>query len=275
MGKKIFVCFIVACFIFNSFGLINFAQARTFDEDWQQVKDDFEYIVDFPERMDGLSYATTVALLGAAGYMYAEKDKMRDWFQSNRTEDSDDLADVFKPLGKMYFAGGLAASLYLGGALFKNDRERETGLMLLESLIYTGAITGLGQIILAEDRPDEGGDMHFKIGGHGISGHAATAAALAGPINKQYLQITDDDTNFNQVMKYTGKAVVYGAPLLTSWSRLNDDDHFVWNCLLGSAIGFTIGELVANAHRKSDEQNLALAPFIEEDVTGVVVNYRF
>ena len=273
--RLIFIVFFVLG-SFTSTGLAESGERNGQFNAWEHIKHDFGYLTAAPSRMDGVSYATLAALLGTAGYLYAEKDKIRDWLQSNRSDEGDDIAGAVKPIGNVYIAAGLASGIYLSGHLFKSDREKETGLMLAESLVYTGVLVGIGQFIFAEDRPDQGGGIHFfTTGGHGVSGHAAVAAALAGPINKQYLTIEGDDARPMRVMKYIGKVVVYGLPALTSWSRLNDDDHFAWNCLLGSVIGYTVGELIANAHRQTEESNLSLKPLIDRDSVGVLASYRF
>jgi membrane-associated phospholipid phosphatase len=148
--------------------------------------------------------------------------------------------------------------------------------MLVESLIYTGILTGIGQFVFAEDRPYEGGDMHFfKTGGHGISGHAAISASIAGPLNRQYLQITPDANEMERLTKYTGKLAVYGIPFLVGLSRFNDNEHYAWNVLLGSILGYTMGELVTNAHQKAKESNVSIMPFIQDHTKGIMLSFHF
>jgi len=242
----------------------------------EQIKLDVKYIIETPQGMDKKSYIALGTVLGAAGIMYAEKEDINRQFQKNRTKTTDNIAKYVKSLGDVFVVGGIGATFYSLGSLTESSREKETGLMLAESLIYTGILTGIGQFVFAEDRPYEGGDMHFlKTGGHGISGHAAISASIAGPLNRQYLQIEPDANEIERLTKYTGKLVVYGIPFLVGLSRVNDNEHYAWNVLLGSILGYTMGELVANAHQKAKENNVSFAPFIQDHTKGIMVSFHF
>lgn len=243
---------------------------------FQQIGFDAEYAVTAPKRIDEKDYIAVGTVALAAGVLYAEKKDINKRFQKNRTNTTDNIADLVKPLGNVFVDAAIAGTFYTWGLAVDSSREKETGVMLAESLVYTGVLTGAGQFIFAEDRPSKGGDMHFfKVFGHGVSAHAALSASVAGPLNSQYLQISPDADTNEKFLKYTGKVVVYGLPVLTGLSRINDNEHYAWNVLLGSVIGYTMGELVAEAHEKSKEISVAVAPLIDGDTKGAAVSFNF
>ncbi|MFH0810291.1 MAG: phosphatase PAP2 family protein [Pseudomonadota bacterium] len=216
---------------------------------------DFGYVMTSPVRLGALGWTVAAGVAGSAYYANERRDMLRNWWRNDvRCQTTDDIAKAVKPWGDDLTPAFLAGGFLAGGILTGSSRERETGIMVAETYAYTLAFTSLGQCMLAEDRPCEGGAQHYLKGiGHGISGHAAAAACLAGPLNRQYLQLSASDGGFSTAAKLCGKAVLYGAPVLVGLSRVNDDQHYLWNVIAGWAVGYTMGELIPNAreaHRK-------------------------
>jgi hypothetical protein len=89
--------------------------------------------------------------------------------------------------------------------------------MLLESMGYSGAAAGIGQYVLASDRPSTGSDVNFFANhGHGISGDAALAAAISAPLHAQYLVPQPGDSSAVRFWKRAGTGLVYGVPMLVA-----------------------------------------------------------
>lgn len=242
----------------------------------EQMMFDAGYILASPSRMEAKGYLAWGTILAGAGLMYSEKEKIREEIEDNVVNFTDEVAEWVEPLGRGHLTSAIAATFYLDGLLWDNPKSKETGVMIMESFFYTGIVTLAGQYVFAEERPRNGGEMHFfRLGGHGVSGHTSVACSISGPLNRQYLQITDADTTAVKLVKYSGKAVVYGVPFLTGLSRLNDDKHYSWNVLLGYAVGYTVGELVADAHAESKKQNIAVMPFIDDKEKGIMVSVKF
>jgi len=167
-------------------------------------------------------------------------------------DDSPDRARFFRraqDLGGRGIVPAAAVLLYLGGSMLRNDRTKATGIMLGESAVLTGALTVAGMWILSEDRPREGGRLHpFRGIGHGVSGHTSTAASIAGVLSRQYLQIKPADGRVARTFKWIGKGFVYGAPIAVAFGRVNEQQHFAYNTVLGLGIGFWTSNVVADAH---------------------------
>ncbi len=158
----------------------------------------------------------------------------------------------FEFLGDRLTLPVLSGAFVLGGVLMRSAREVETGFMLFESLVFTAAVTGLGQLVLAEDRPYEGGELRFfQIHGHGISGHSSVSASMVMPLDSQYLGIREDDGRAMVTAKYLGKGILYSAPVMVGISRVRSNRHYLWNVILGLGVGYSVGKVVADVHERS------------------------
>jgi PAP2 superfamily len=211
-----------------------------------------------------------------------------------KREIQDDVAESDSPGRKNFFKqaqqlGGQgyipAAALlfYLGGSTFHEYRAKQTGVMLAESLFLTGILTGVGMWALNEQRPREGGALHPFAGlGHGVSGHSSTAASISGVLSGMYLQIHPDDGRMVRTWKWIGKGLAYGAPVLVAFGRVNEQQHFAYNTVLGLGIGYWTGHVVADAHGAYLEQHpsrlrpSAVGPIVGADGgTGLGARWDF
>lgn len=238
-----------------------------------QLRYDFLYVVAAPARMGPLGWGLTAGVGGSVYLAEANKCSIQNWWRDNiRSQTTDTISDYVRPVGNMFTPIALSGAFLVGGLALGRNREWETGVMLAESSTYTLALTSLGQFVFSEDRPCKGGAPHYVDGhiGHGISGHSSAAAALAGPLNRQYLQLSDTDGSLLYAGKIAGKVVVYGLPVLVGLSRVNGDSHYLWNVLAGWAIGYSMGELIPNAHEaKKAGRSWWVTPVVDDKAVGV------
>ena len=140
--------------------------------------------------------------------------------------------------GHWYTVGATAATVYLIGKFAKKDRLMETGLLagqaLIGSQIFTGVVKGIAQ----RARPDSGEERsQFFVGGNSFtSGHASNVWSFAAVVANEYR-----DNRYVQV-------IAYSAAGLISISRFTAQRHYLSDILVGSAIGFTIGQYVYRTH---------------------------
>ncbi len=238
-----------------------------------QLRYDALYLAAAPARMGPLGWGLTAGTAAAIYFARDNRQAERDWWEQRvRSHTTDNISNVVRPYGNQFTPLAVTGAFLAAGYALGRPHEFETGVMLAESSIYTLALTSLGQFVLAEDRPSQGGANHYLDGhmGHGISGHSSAAAALAGPLNRQYLQLKDTDSDWLRAGKIGGKVVVYGLPVLVGLSRINGDSHYLWNVLGGWAIGYTVGELIPNAHEaKKAGRSWWISPVMDDKATGV------
>ena len=160
----------------------------------------------------------------------------RDW-----SKPSEILSDP----GSIYAALGTSAVFYTFGRLKDNSRARETGILTaeasLDSLIVVSALKGITQRV----RPADGIDRsEFFDGGSSFpSGHSAEAWALATVISNEY-----HDHRAVQI-------AAYGTAAAVSVARFTGGKHYLSDALVGSALGFGIGQYVYNAHHHKESDS--------------------
>ena len=227
----------------------------------------------FDKRWGWEDYVLLAGISSGAFYLQTRKEHIRVKTQKIELPFPTQTLKHAEALGTRWFLPQAAGVLYGTGFLTSLPPLRHAGLLLAESYLLTLATVGLGQMVLAEDRPKDGGEMkYFKMtdAGHGISGHAALSASLSGPLNAVFLQVTPDDSVLTHSLKYFGRAIVYGAPLLTAWHRIHYDKHYLWNVLLGSSLGYSMGEMVGGAYLK---KSLNITPKVT--LNGLALVYHF
>ncbi len=201
------------------------------------------------------------ATLAAAAGLFALRHEIRDYAQEHRSPGRDRLLDDVRGV----MAGpGLAVALSLASwsASFAthDDREKETAQLLLESLGYSSLLAGAGQFVLSSERPRDGSEVRFfRLHGHGISGDAAIAASIAAPLRRQYLRLDPDDGPGIRFLKRAGTGLLYGGAVLTAFQRVNSESHWAPDAFLGLATGFTVGEILSDAHANDRERRVAFS----------------
>ncbi|MGH2625401.1 MAG: phosphatase PAP2 family protein, partial [Anaerolineales bacterium] len=195
------------------------------------------------------TFWTLGSILGASAVLEHNKYDLQEDLLAGTSEESNEWSMRTKKLGDPGIVPGLGLLLLLEGLAFRQPRVHDTGLMILESALYTGLFTEAGQFVLSEQRPDRGGDLSFfQGGGHGVSGHAAIAASIAAPLSRGLFRVEANDGGWKRFGKRLGTGLAYGLPVLTGLSRIEDNRHYAWNVGLGLALGFAVGDTVADAH---------------------------
>jgi membrane-associated phospholipid phosphatase len=166
---------------------------------------------------------------------------VRDAAQAMRSGGTDAVADVLRQGGwaPVYF--GVPAVLTGVGLLAKDDALARTGGRMLASVAVAVVATQGAKRVLGRRRPfTEQGAQAFDLfafddaalpSGH-ATGAFALAAAAALEVNRPWLGAT-----------------FYALAAGTGWSRINDDQHWLGDTVLGAAIGITSAHLVSGRWR--------------------------
>lgn len=146
--------------------------------------------------------------------------------------------------GSTYGVGAVAATFYLVGRKRNDERARETGLLSAEAFIDS-LIVGNGlKVITQRARPLAGRERsEFFDGGSSFpSGHSFQAWSVATIVAKEY-----GDYPIVQL-------AAYGAATAVSFSRFTGHKHYISDVVVGSALGYGIGQYVYRArHRKQSD----------------------
>ena len=143
--------------------------------------------------------------------------------------------------GSTYSGGAIAATFYLVGRTKHDARARETGLLGAESMIDSlFVVQGLKEIT-QRARPLAGRERsEFFDGGNSFpSGHSIQAWSLATIVAKEY-----GDHPLVQM-------AAYGAATTVSFSRFTGQKHYLSDVVVGSALGYGIGQYVYRARHRT------------------------
>ncbi|HEV8335678.1 MAG TPA: phosphatase PAP2 family protein [Candidatus Polarisedimenticolia bacterium] len=217
-----------------------------------QIGLDARYLATRPFHLDRSGWTKVAATLATLGALYAGRGEIRDWSQDHRRESWDRFLQKPRVMGKGAFAPSAALIAYTSSFVTQDDREKETAVLLLESMAFTGLVAGIGRFVLATDRPEVGNDVHFFRGnGHGVSGDAALAASVVPILRNQYLRIDPDDGGGMRFWKRAAAGILYAGAFLTGYQRINNDKHYAPDVFLGLVSGFTVGQLLCDSHDRS------------------------
>jgi len=216
---------------------------------WKQIGLDARYLVTRPAHLDRNGIIKVALTVGTTGILYLYREDIRNWVQEHDDPERDEFVDQVRLMGKGAFAPSLALIAYGSSFITKNPREKETAVLLLESMGFTGIATGVGQAVLATQRPFDGEEVeYFSSRGHGISGDAALAACVVPILSRQYLTIYEGDGAGSRFLKMSGASLLYAGAFLTGYQRLADDKHWAPDVFLGLVTGFTIGQMLSDSH---------------------------
>jgi membrane-associated phospholipid phosphatase len=140
----------------------------------------------------------------------------------------------------------LGVSAYLLGRWRKSDALSDAALVFAAAGFWSFGMTALGQFVLADMRPKDGGALgFFGIHGHGVSGHASSASLLALPVRDVLLRERARSTR-----AIAGVLLVAWA-LFVGWSRVYLGMHHAWNVVLGLGLGFSCARAATTAFTRS------------------------
>ncbi len=153
----------------------------------------------------------------------------------------------------IYSLLGSSLAIYGYGLLSKNQQFRQTGLSLLTSVFYSGAITGGLKLIVGRSRPYTNDSpvvlTPFSINYESTSfpsGHATIAFAFATVLAMRSSNI------FLKTGCYTFATYI-------SLSRIFHNQHWLSDIVFGAAIGYFIGSFSEKkiAEKFNNEQNIS------------------
>jgi len=211
-----------------------------------------------------------------AGICYTQDTSIRDYFQQNRTRDSDNAARFFMNFGNGSFSTAIVASLYVYGEFNDDEKYKRAGLLGAESMAVNGLLTSAIKVTLRRPLPDSGlpydtwyskwssiDDLAFP------SGHTSSAFACATIIATEF-----SDTPLVPVIAYTTAS-------LTALSMLDMNQHWASDILPGAALGYYTAKKIESMQTRKPTQayressNFAFFPMVSEESISFLCSYSF
>ncbi len=177
--------------------------------------------------------ALAVAATVPAAFLVDEP--LERYVQRHRSTTSDDIASVFRHVGQPEVYATVSLGTLAAGLILRKPEVTRAGGRFIATLVLSAVALESIKRISGRARPDSGlGAFHFDPFSESESfpsGHVVVAFALT-------TSLADDLHNtWATIGLYT---VATG----TAFSRINDNRHWLSDCVLGAALGITTAKLV-------------------------------
>lgn len=214
-----------------------------------QIRGDLGRVFSRPYRLRGREWRLPAALAGGAGLLYALRKDLREEIQEHRSPGRDRFLQSARVTGKGAFVPALAGILAAVGARRDSARDRQTSLLLIESYAASAIYAAAGSTLLAAERPQEGDSVRFgDTGGHGVSLDVSLSASMIAPLDRAYFRPRPGESPARRFVRRAGRGLLYLAPALVAWQRLNQDEHWAPDVYLGYANGLLVGRTLAGGY---------------------------
>lgn len=232
-------------------------------------------LVTAPARFDGKDWLVAGGLLAGAGALFALDENIKDFWQDNIAGGTgSDIIGAFEPLGQTWPVVAGSAGVYvlaetaeqLGG--WNLRREKAAGLLTLESVLISQAITTGIKEVSGRTRPNSTDDAFLFEGpgnGHSFpSGHATVAFAVATTLSNVY-------GKENAWVPW----VAYPVATMTALSRIDDNKHWASDVFVGGLIGYAVAKTVTLYNPFLEENRLSIRPLRDGLAKGAALVVGF
>jgi len=207
----------------------------------------FNSIADFDKK----DWIYTSAFLAGTAASFLLDTEIKDVAARNQNSTMNSITDIGKIYGNVVFAALLSAGLFTTGLLSENTKIENTGRVLFEGLLVSGALVQVIKVVSARSRPylDEGPFMfnffetdfdHTSFpSGHTVVAFT-TSSVLAATIKNTYASIA-----------------LYSLAGLTAYQRIYSNNHWFSDTVLAAIIGTVVGNTLVkiNEDRINEEDN--------------------
>ena len=207
------------------------------------ARDTLPALVTRPLQWGTRSWAAFVVFVLAATLMFLEKRSIQAVIAVHAHHNGWDVAAASaNTLGSGWTMLAVGAGgIVIGRA--SSQRLLRAAIVFAVAGLWGWSLLILGQLVLAEARPFEGGAMRFfALHGHGVSGHACAAALLFAPVCEGLRGI-------GRVPRSLVTAALFVWVVFIAWSRVRLNMHYAWNVLVGAAIGAYVSRVTVDCAR--------------------------
>ncbi len=272
--KSLFFVFLMVTLVFiSSAGYLNGETSNSenkLNKDYlKQFGRDAFSVVRSPAHWKGKDFFTLAVVAGTGALFFAFDQQLKEWIDLNNTGLFDDLWNSVTNIGNGVFIGGLLASYYIVGDIFKLDNMRKIALLGVESFIISGALVGILKYSIGRARPYSGESKesfhpfsstsrHYSF----PSGHASSAFSVATVIAEHSKEFLVD-------------VLAYGMASLVAMSRIHKNKHWVSDVFIGSAIGFFVGKKISDLNRGDSAERLKIGFQLGPHKQAFSLSYSF
>lgn len=240
---------------------------------------DLGHIITSPLRIKGKDLLTIGSVVLITGILINNDEAIYSDFKDYQAKHSwvNKLSPKITKLGDGGFSLGLAGAFYLGGALFKNERAKETAKLTLMTFIHTGLVVQIGKHFTGRQRPswDKGNDgwagpsgffkryKPYQISHYDAfpSGHTISIFGTATVVAEMYRD------------KPLIPIVSYSLATLCGLSRVTEDTHWLSDVFLGAVLGYAIGKYIVK-RRSNFRRKFNIVPIANTKGISLGISYN-
>jgi membrane-associated phospholipid phosphatase len=237
------------------------------------LKADAIYLSASPKRMQRQNAVSILFYAGVtAGLLESGDEMMNRRFAKNDPSMPFDMPDIFSPIGDLYDNKygqmafiGLGASYALYGVVKKDRKIIDTSWLMAESFFFTRIATVALKWSLGRARPyaGEGADSFHFLSFSGKeeyksmpSGHASGIFSLMTVLARQY------DYWWIKLPAYTFAFSV-------GFQRIQINDHWPSDVLLGGLIGYSTATMLVNKYKGEATTGFSFVPAVYANGIGI------
>ncbi len=186
------------------------------------------------------------------GLYFVDNDVLSGWEKNTLfgATGNEVLGWTFSP----YVLAPTSLALWIAGAHTGHPKLALTGRALTESLALSLGISAITKFAFRRERPNDAGNFSFP------SARTTAAFSTAAVLTTFY--------------GWKGALPGYSMAVIVSLNRLDSQDHFLSDVVMGAVIGTVVGLGTAKFLRK-DHPRLFLAPQVTHEQAGLQINYLF
>ncbi len=226
----------------------------------RNVGDDARYLVTFPTRITRRGVLMTSAFgAGLAGLILLDQE-IHD---GNRGEERLDAIDEVEQLGGFFQTHLAVLAAYGSGRLAHHEPTIETSRAMMEALLFTDLIGGVGKAVFGRNGPDDSrASEWFSSGDSGRfpSGSTARAFTLATVLAERHGKVA--------------AWISYPLATLVGLSLIDSEDHWASDTFAGAALGYVVGRAVVRRRKESAGRRVRLEPVVLHQEGGVGMMVR-
>ncbi|MFP5387257.1 MAG: phosphatase PAP2 family protein [Bacteriovoracia bacterium] len=224
-----------------------------------------EYFIPIDIRSQDMKILAGALSLGVV--LFANDRAIMNFVQDTRTQETQEVADVFNFAGGRVGMASLAAGSYFIGAVMKNGKLKQVGLFTIGAGLATQIVTEVFKKSFGRVRPNGTDSPYdfFEDGKSFFSGHASAAFSMATVIAEVYKD--------KPLVPY----LAYGAAALTAYARMHDNKHWASDVLAGAVAGHLVTKIFMRAFDKSEgsmPSGLVIVPQIGKEAAGIQIYWR-
>ncbi len=254
----------------------NTADENNKDNFFKAILEDEGEIWTSPLRFSLKDWTLVAGFSVLTGYMIANDESIYERIKSYQKKNKwvDDLSPVITLLGDGNVSLGISALFYASGLVIKDKKAKDTGKLVLMSLIHSGIVVQLLKHLAGRQRPEAESGVDKWNGPAGFfkrykdnrdmfydsfpSGHTITVWSTATVIAHQY--------NRSVIVPILS----YGLATLSGLSRVTEDTHWLSDVFAGAVLGFAIGKFIY----KKRSQKFIVMPLIGSGQTGLTIGFK-